>query len=71
MKPYRDLSKYPDLNLVRVLRADKAKLIDRAAAEVELERRRRWRDFWSKGIVAWIALAMALISLIWQIAKEY
>jgi len=42
-----------------------------AAAETQLAKMLWWRDFWTKGIVAWIALIIALISLIWQIAKEY
>ncbi|OGP59979.1 MAG: hypothetical protein A2V65_01620 [Deltaproteobacteria bacterium RBG_13_49_15] len=42
----------------------------RVACEIELDRRKRWKDFWTKGIVAWVALLIALASLIWQIVKE-
>ncbi len=34
------------------------------AAEQELKRRAFWRDFWSKGIVAWLALALSIVSLV-------
>lgn len=33
------------------------------AAKQELSRREFWRDFWSKGIVAWLALVLSIISL--------
>lgn len=34
------------------------------AAAQELKRRAFWRDFWSKGIVAWLALALSIVSLV-------
>ena len=33
------------------------------AAMQELKRRAFWRDFWSKGVVAWLALALSIASL--------
>jgi hypothetical protein len=35
----------------------------RIAAKVEIDRRIFWRTFWSKSIVAWIALLMAVVNL--------
>ncbi|PKN20910.1 MAG: hypothetical protein CVU71_03785 [Deltaproteobacteria bacterium HGW-Deltaproteobacteria-6] len=67
---FKDMSGYPDENLLTVILADNSSLVDKAASKAEMDRRNRRRDFWSKGIVAWIALAIALTSLIWQIVKE-
>jgi len=64
------LSATPEQNLMQVILADNASLSDRAACQIELDKRRWRRDFWSKGIVAWIALCIASASLIWQIMKE-
>ena len=39
-------------------------------AVVDLEWRRWWRNFWLKGIVAWIALGVGAASLIWNIVNS-
>jgi uncharacterized protein YjlB len=66
---YKDMSGYPDENLLTVIMADNASLTDKAAAKAEMDRRHFWRDFWLKGIVAWIALVIGSLSLIWQIVN--
>jgi len=62
--------KYPDEYLLAVIMSDNTSLPRKAACKAALEFRNRRRDFWSKGIVAWIALIIASASFIWQIAKE-
>jgi hypothetical protein len=42
----------------------------RVSCEIELEKRKWRKDFWTKGIVAWIALVIASISLIWNIINS-
>ena len=41
------------------------------AAKAEYEKRIRKRDFWSKGIVAWLALGVSIISLVISIIALY
>ena len=64
-----DVSKYPDQNLMAVVMADNASLSDRAACRLELEKRKWRKDFWSKGIVAWIALVLSVVSIILNLLK--
>ena len=64
-----DIKKVPLQNLEAVIIGN-ATTTDKARCKVELDRRNWWRDFWTKGIVAWIALLIALASLTWQILKE-
>ena len=40
------------------------------AAKVELERRERNRTFWRKDIVAWLALALSIVSLLLSISNR-
>ncbi len=39
----------------------------KSAALVELARRKFWRDFWTHGIIAWIALVISIASLIMNV----
>jgi hypothetical protein len=39
----------------------------RVSCEIELDRRKWRKEFWTKGIVAWIALIIASVYLLWNI----
>lgn len=64
-----DLSNRTDQELEELFGSNKPGTDFWAACKMELERRKRKNDFWRKDIVAWIALVLALISLIWQFVK--
>jgi len=65
-----NLSEKTDSELLQIIAGTNPASDQHTDSVVELEYRRSLRDFWSKGIVAWIALVIGSISLIWQIAKE-
>ena len=55
----------PDSVLNRIVNAhDPSASPDHADAELELETRGWLRDFWSRSIVAWLALFISIASLI-------
>jgi|GEM_PF-2051663 len=59
-----DLSSKSEQQLRELIGSQKPGTDFRVACEIELEKRRRRREFWRRDIVAWIALAIALISLL-------
>ena len=44
---------------------------DRAVAELELETREWLRDFWSRSIVAWIAIVISIISVVFAVCAFF
>jgi hypothetical protein len=64
--PKRDhqYSRKGDTTLRQMVVECKVENPNRSAAELELETRSWLRDFWSRSIVAWIALVISIISVV-------
>jgi hypothetical protein len=55
---------FDDAELRRLIHTESLTSTPHIAAKHVLEKRERWRRFWSKDIVAWLALVLSIISLL-------
>jgi hypothetical protein len=73
MFPQRDTAQYesdPDSVLRNIVDSYIA-TGNRAKAELELETRAWLRDFWSRSIVAWIALVISIVSVVFAVCAFF
>lgn len=63
------IKKLPQQELIRITQTRAAYAEDHIAAKNELLRRERSHKFWSQDLVAWLALAVSLLSLVVSLIK--
>jgi len=66
----RQARSLPDAELLRRVHSLTPQAEEHIAAKLELERRERKRRFWRQDLVAWLALVLAVISLIVSAMKR-
>ncbi len=55
-----------DVALLEVVYKTMQSDIDHIAAQYELDRRNDWRRFWRQDLVAWLALVLAVLALVFD-----